>query len=170
MPTTHKLIAAQTLGSTAGSVTFSAIPSSYSDLKILFSARSTWDSSARDIVRVRLNGTSDTNHTARYIWGDGSGIIGGGYTFAAGGYIAAALSNANTFSNSEVYILNYTSTSQNKVISTHGVEENATATASNILAGSTWASTSVVTSVSLGLSVGSFVANSSFYLYGIARA
>lgn len=170
MPSTNTIIAKQKLSSSAGSVTFSSIPGTYTDLKLLVSARSDWSTSHNDIIRIRFNGGGDTNNATRYIWGDGSSISTGAYTYSSGGYCPAATATNNTFGSSEIYIGGYAGTAHAKPISISAAGENFASAASVIEAGARWNSTSAITSITLVLSVGSFVAGSSFYLYGITKA
>lgn len=170
MPFTNRIVAKQKLSSSASSVTFSSIPETYTDLRLIVSARSDWSTSARDIIRVRFNGGSDTNNTTRYIWGDGATITSGTYAYTFGGYCPAATSTIETFGSSEIYIAGYAGTTYAKPISVSAADENNTTTGANIEGGARWNSTSAITSITLVLSVGSFVAGSSFYLYGITRA
>jgi hypothetical protein len=68
MPTFTQIGTAQVVGSGgAASMSFSAIPATYTDLVIFVSARNTSSGAA---LRLCFNGTT-TNHTDRYIEGDG---------------------------------------------------------------------------------------------------
>jgi hypothetical protein len=81
----------------------------------------------------------------------------------------AASATANTFSNVEIYIPNYNS-STNKPASAIVAHENnnsAAYTSANALLRSV---TDAITSVSLVSASGNFVANSTFWLYGIKNS
>ena len=75
---------------------------------------------------------------------------------------------ANIFSNAELYIPSYT-VSQNKPLSSFQVTEN-DATAVMQVNANLWSSTSTISSVTLTTNAGNFIANSSFYLYGIKNS
>jgi hypothetical protein len=160
----------------ASSITFTSIPQSYTDLKIVVSARNDDSNSAGGLFYVGLNGVS-TNLSSRVLYGYGSGAGSLSSTAASAifGYTTSSGSTASTFGNAEIYIPNYTS-SNNKSISVDAVNENnATDGRQNLVAG-LWSSSSAITSVTLysarisdGAASGSFVQYSTFYLYGVAK-
>jgi citrate lyase synthetase len=77
---------------------------------------------------------------------------------------------ANTFSNGEIYIPNYT-VAQNRAISAFGVEENNATTAYTTASASLYRSTTAITSITLIYTGGNnHLAGSTFYLYGISNA
>ena len=73
MATTYQAIASQVLASTAASVTFSSIPGTYTDLKLVFSMRSN-ASNFFDYPYLAFNGDSSTNYSSLYLRGDGSTV------------------------------------------------------------------------------------------------
>ena len=76
MANTYTLIEAQTLGSSAASVTFSSIPATYTDLIIKASTRSARSGSSGDNVIIYLNGvTTDMSFT--YVEGSGAAASSG---------------------------------------------------------------------------------------------
>jgi hypothetical protein len=117
---------------------------------------------------VNFNGAS-TNNSTRILFGSGSSV--GSFTGSSptpyGAYVEPSNFTASTFSNTEVYIPNYTS-SNNKSYSIDSVtENNATGAYSNLTAG-LWSSSAAITSVVISPAAGNFVANSTFSLYGLA--
>jgi hypothetical protein len=171
MANTYELIQAQTLGSSAASVTFSSIPGTYTDLKVVLSARTdTDDGSSGQWGYVNFNGASTNNSTCiLFGTGSGAGSFAGSSPTPYGAYVEPSNFTASTFSNSEVYIPNYTS-SNNKSYSIDSVtENNATGAYSNLTAG-LWSSIAAITSVVFTPAGGNFVANSTFYLYGIKNS
>lgn len=171
MSTNMTLIEAKT--STASSVTFSAIPQTYTDLKLVISARDSSTGANWSRIKFAFNGTSSTtNWSGRELYGIGSGSASswnyGTSDSAAGGFATTADATTNTFGNTEIYIPNYTS-SNYKSISTDSVTEN---NATSALAGfeaSLWSNTAAITSIELTLSTGNFISGSTFYLYGISN-
>jgi hypothetical protein len=165
------LIEAKT--STSSSVTFSSIPQTYTDLKLVISARDSSTGANWSRIKFAFNGTSSTtNWSGRELYGTGSGS-GSSWNYgtsdsAAGGFATTADVTTNTFGNTEIYIPNYTS-SNYKSISTDSVTEN---NATSALAGfeaSLWSNTAAITSIELTLSTGNFISGSTFYLYGISN-
>jgi hypothetical protein len=168
MPANYVLLSEQTTNTTVASVTFSNIPQTgYSDLKIVVSARS---NAARDddYATIALNGVT-TNQAARVLFGTGSatGSVTGTPVSTP---ICAANNTANIFGNSEFYIPNYTSNTNKSFTQIGVLENNATWGVQNIGVGQ-WSPTTPVsiTSIVFTSTYGSFVANSSFSLYGIAN-
>jgi hypothetical protein len=168
---TYTLISSQVLSSSAASVTFSSIPSTYKDLVLRVSSRETAGSTTTTFF-VRYNGDSSTIYSDTVIYGQGSTGAGsyrnssGGSTGNELGLDPANTATSNTFGNTEIYIPNYTS-SNKKVSSGFNAAESNTASGTefNAAVASLYQGTSAITSITL---LGaSFAAGSSFYLYGI---
>jgi hypothetical protein len=168
---TYTLISSNVLSSTAASVTFSAIPATYTDLVIKTSARI-------DVAGVSANFTIDlingaTGFSNTWVLGTGSSVLSYASLVGSGPYageVNGATSTSNTFDNREIYIPSYL-ISQNKPFSVFSaMETNATAAYTAITAG-LWSNTAAITSITLGVeSTYNFVSGSSFYLYGISNA
>jgi hypothetical protein len=77
---------------------------------------------------------------------------------------------ASTFSNSEIYLPNYASSSINKEYSSSGVVENNATAANSVLTAGLWSSTAAITQIDLVGMGGDFVSGSTFYLYGINKS
>lgn len=172
MATTYELIASQTLGSSAASVTFSAIPGTYTDLLAVLSVRMDTNigpSNQFDTdLYLRPNG-STTNLSSRVLYGNGS-FVGSGSPSTIRGSITLPRATSNTFASNEFYIPNYAG-STNKSVSVTAVNEsnNANDVYAQLTAG-LWSSTAAITSLEFVPYTGSFVSGSSFYLYGITKA
>lgn len=148
----------------ASSVTFNNIPQSgYTDLLIKWSAR---DSSTNDYVALSVNGNSSA-FTQKTLFGTGSAASSFTTPVQYVGHLDNTNLTANTFTNSEIYIPNYTS-SNNKSYSADGAQENNGSGAQvNITAG-VWSNTAPITSITLSPSGANFVQYSTFSLYGLA--
>ena len=177
MANTMTLIEAKTLGSTTASVTFSSIPSTYTDLCLKISARNSQTGGSYNNIILSINGSpSGTSHNTKALYTIGTTVGSNGGTSAASAVIGAmplSDSTANTFSNVELYFPNYANTSTNKSFSSDAVTENNTAsngTIFNALIAGLWASTSAISSLYVGNESGSFLTNSTFYLYGIKNS
>ena len=152
----------------ASSVEFSGIPQTgYTDLVVKVSARGT-DSSVYAGIYVSFNGTA-YNSTGRFIEGDGSSASSATFSNGAISFIAGATATSNTFGSTELYIPNYTG-STNKSYSSDGVgENNATLALAQLNAG-LWSNTAAITSITLDAYLSNtFVQGSTFYLYGVAK-
>jgi hypothetical protein len=171
MPVTYQLISSNVLGAAAASVTFSAIPATYTDLVLRWSARLDTTSSEVDL---RFNSDSATNYSSTRIVGNGATASSSNVSsanilrfFESANY---STDTANTFNSMEIYIPSYTA-SQNKPFSSFvGTETNAT-TAYLVAQANLWRNTAAITSIVLDpISSANFVSGSSFYLYGIKNS
>ena len=167
---TYIKIASNTVGSGGvASVTFSSIPSTYTDLILYSSVRCT---AAEDSFYLRFNNDSATNYSFRRLLGDGSSASSSSATSQAqipNQFMAESGYTANTFSNNMAYIPNYAS-SNTKSVSLDSVNEtNATNPRMNIAAG-LWSGTAAITQVNLIPGAGNFAQYSTFTLYGISNA
>jgi len=157
----------QTMAGTGGSISFNNIPQTFTDLKLVGSARGT--NSALSITAVLyLNGDTSLG-SFTYLYGNGSATG----SSRASGYIdgviiPSATSTASTFGNFELYIPNYTSSNFKSIISDAVGENNATA-ADQGLRSILWRSTSAITQIGFNLGAGNFAANSTFTIYGITK-
>jgi hypothetical protein len=166
MPNNYVLLDRIELNATTASVTFDNIPQTgYTDLKIVISARDTSTSDAKgSYYTIAFNGGS--SYAGRYLQGNGSSANSGTLAQLAG-IADTSASTANTFCNDEIYIPNYRSTTA-KAYSVDSVTENNAAGAYATLVAGSW-SGAAVTTITFTPSVGSFVAGSTFSLYGLAQ-
>jgi hypothetical protein len=170
MANTYEIIASVTVGSGgAANIEFTSIPATYTDLVVLFSARTDRSGSYRDLIKLQPN-SSSADGSERHIINDGGTLESGSDSFIAAGVATASSSTANTFSNNIIYIPNYAS-SNYKSLSVDAVpEENGTQTYM-ILSAGLWSSSSAITSLKLVPNIGpNFVQYSTAYLYGISNA
>jgi hypothetical protein len=149
MPLQLYKIASTDLTATASSVTFSSIPQGYTDLKLVISARAT---SNTYTAYTRFNGNSSGVYSYKRLGGYGSGSPFNGSSTNDIGVTAVVNSStytANTFSNCEIYIPNYSNTSYNKSITMDGVTENNATGAEIAIEAGLFPSTSAITSISI---------------------
>ncbi len=167
MPSSRRLIASQTLSSSAASVTFSSIPSGYRDLVLKCSAQMA-SGGASDNLLVQFNSSGGTAYSATYVQGTGSAAFSGRNSSTSTIRLYNGISQYN-WANIELYIPSYTA-SQNKPVSGFTVTEQNLATDCYVVADAgLWRDTSAITSITL--STGSnLVSGSSFYLYGLLEA
>ena len=174
MATTYTLISSNVLTGSAASVTFSSIPSTYTDLVLKVSARSTRVANSNNLD-LRINADSSALYSYTYIYGSGSSAASSRSSADTSVFVStmnAANSTSNTFTSAEIYIPSYT-VSQNKPFGSFGAFENNSATVNEIDANAhLYRSTSAITSLTLYSGLGSFNfdTGSSFYLYGIKNS
>ena len=109
MAATYSPIATYTVsGSAVASYTFSSIPSTYTDLVLRISARTSVTGQTFDNIEIQFNNDSATNYSYIRLRGSGSAASSsiGSNTSAINAFAASnsADSTANTFSNWELYI------------------------------------------------------------------
>jgi hypothetical protein len=148
------------LNASAASIVFDNIPQSgYTDLKVVASVAT---GTQNDLV-MQFNGVT-TGYTWRLL--EGNGASAASYNGSTG-RVGLVTQSTTIFSNAEVYIPNYRGSS-NKSYSADAVSEaNATTAYADLTAG-LWSNTAAITSINLSCA-GSFVANSTFSLYGLAQ-
>jgi hypothetical protein len=173
MPNFLTPIASQVLTTTAASVTFSAIPGTFTDLMLKMSARESINGldisvevnadSATNYSRMVLGTTNNTPYSQRFANQAYAYIIG---------QVNSSVATANTFSNSELYIANYSATGA-KQLSSFGVTESNVAsgdyTTTQTVVANLYRGTAAITIVKISASA-NFVAGSRFDLYGILKA
>lgn len=175
MPATYTLISSNVLSSAAASVTFSSIPSTYTDLVLRGSARTSDTGTYLNYVSFTFNGNTSSLYGATRLIGNSSTVTtdrdASATSFDMNGLSPTALTTSNTFSSFELYIPSYAA-SQNKPFGAFGVAENNSSTAdqSRIQADAgLFRSTTAISSITLTSGV-NFVSGSSFYLYGIKNS
>jgi hypothetical protein len=162
-------------GTASGSNTidFTSIPQTYTHLQLRISARSTWTGGNQSNIYVGINGnTTTTNYAAHTLYGDGASGLSQGFTSSSGigyyvGYWALPTANAtaNIFGSVILDILDYTSTTKNKVGKfIYGNDRNGTGVVG--LGSSMFMQTDAVTSLTIGADI-LLTAGSTADLYGI---
>lgn len=172
MANTYIAIATVTSTGTSGTIDFTNIPQTYTDLILLVSGRTTWTTDNNDQIRIYLNGNT-SNYAHKLLLGTGSVTDGDGSTSAPGvnGQTETGAMTGNTFSNDCIYISNYTSSSNYKIVShEHLTENNATLNYST-LGATVWSNSSAVTSISISTFRGyNWAQYSTATLYGIKNS
>ncbi len=178
MANTFTLISSSTVGSGgASSITFSSIPSTYTDLCLKISARAT-GSFSQGFMILRINGTTPGNVVNRYLTGDGSNAATSSTISNSDGSAAqsqGATSTSLTFSNGEWYIPNYAGSTIKNVSSDSAAETNGTNIKMSLIATGSPATTAI-SSLSIVIgddgngSLSNFAQYSTAYLYGIKNS
>ena len=158
----------------ASTITFNNIPQTFTDLKLVLSARSSYTPSpATNGVDFFLYLNSDnagTSYSYNRIYGNGSGA--GADRQSNQPYISFALltgsgATANTFGSADFYLPNYTSANF-KSWETETVGENNNSIGWDSLYAGLWRSTSAITSLTILPTTG-MVQYSTATLYGVLR-
>jgi hypothetical protein len=151
----------------AATMAFTSIPSTYTDLMLLYSARAAEPTGTFYEVSVTLN-SSTSGFSAKQLYGDGSTAASSSPTTRQVGLIGNVTTTTSTFNNNMIYFPNYAE-STNKNYSVDAVtENNATTAYSNIVAG-LWSNTAAINSISISVTSNNFVQYSTATLYGIKK-
>jgi hypothetical protein len=158
---TYEAIATQTLGSAAASVTFSSIPSTYTDL-VLVAAGSMTTGGATGLS-LQFNGDTGLNYSKTEVLGDGSTATSS--RSSGFGSMNIGLIDSTAQCNSIFQIMNYANTTTYKTALARGNNASGYVRAGVGL----WSSTAAITSVTV-LPPYNFATGSTFSLYGIKSA
>jgi len=172
---TMTLIASNTVGSGgASSIDFTSIPSTYTDLIIKVSARTT-RSLFYDNLTMTFNNISSGYQTLRLTDNQSSGTSSDnltGLSYFYVGEIDGGNATSNTFSNIEIYVPNYTSNNL-KSVSDDNVMENNSSQVYIGLHAHLWnySGNPAINRITFASDSGSsFVQYSTFTLYGISNS
>jgi hypothetical protein len=145
-----------TVGTAASTVTFSSIPSTYTDLVVVFSGIGT----TTDFFSIRFNGDTGSNYALTDLYGNGSAAFSSRQTSQT----KISRNECVNQSNAIINISNYSSTA---VYKTTLSRSNSASDGTFAVAG-LWRSTAAINSISLIHDGSSFATGSTFSLYGIA--
>lgn len=178
MPNTLTLISAITVGAGgASNIEFTSIPSTYTDLVIHYSLRSTLSGGPFyfDDCALRVNGDTGSNYLvslARVRQGSTASFNSSTNTMIPLYEATAADATANVFGIGTAYFHNYAGSTQ-KTIAIQGTsEQNNSGNEYQMgLISGRWNNTSAITTIRLYSQNGAnFVQHSSAYLYGIVKS
>jgi hypothetical protein len=161
------LIQKQALVAPAATVTFSAIPQTYTNLLLVSSG--TNDTGATQNLSIEFNGdTTQADYSYSYAITN-NGTLVGGFSYSAAGVLTGISTNSGG-SNSRATITNYSSTTVNKVVESTFmcININPNTSAISGTAGGVWNSNAAITSIVAALASGNFAAGTVFSLYGLA--
>lgn len=161
MPATYEPIATTTLGGAAGTITFSTIPATYTDLVIVL----TGTQSSEDTIGIRFNSDTGANYSATRVSGNGSAASSTRWTNTTSAYFAVRYTTEN---NAIIQIQNYSNTTTNKTFLSRA---NNAGNIVNAWVG-LWRNTAAINSLSLASFNGStnFDSGTTATLYGIKAA
>jgi hypothetical protein len=165
MPATYEPIATTTLGSAASTITFSSIPATYTDLKVVI----TGTSSASEYVAVQFNGDTGTNYSRTALFGDGSAVTSNQTT--SGNYVRddALFTNNTNVAMTSFDVFSYAGSTNKTLLMQGSGDKNGSGVVSRIVG--LWRNTSAITSIKLyGAFGANFNTGTTATLYGIKNA
>jgi hypothetical protein len=159
---TYVAIAEQTLGSVATSVTFSSIPSTYTDLVIVYDGTT----ASNAYPSIRFNGDTGTNYSATVIRGNGSAAGSTRFSSANEMDIAMGSPLSTSQNNIIIQVMNYSNTTTYKTV----LARTNNASVETGAGVGLWRSTSAINSITIKTNSPNFAIGSTFSLYGIKAA
>ena len=166
MPATFEPIATTTLGSAASSITFSSIPSMYTDLRIIYCPLS----SAGNYPVMQFNNDTASNYSYTNLRGNGS-TVGSGSTSSATRIFINVLDEVRTTPQLNIIdIFSYSNTSVNKTcLISNNQDRNGLGNVGRTVG--LWRSTAAILSIKLFMQLDElFDAGTTATLYGIKAA
>jgi hypothetical protein len=153
---TYDKIAAHTIPTATSSYTFTSIPSTYTDLVLIFNGTSSISTTGT----LQFNSDTATNYSNTYVFGNGTSVASGRSDNQTATY---QFYPSTTISTAIINIMNYSNTTTNKTVITRVANTSSYALANVGL----WRSTSAITSIAVLTTGGTFSVGSTFTLYGI---
>jgi hypothetical protein len=166
----YKLITTTSVTSgTAANITFSSIPTTYTDLKILLTARGNNAGTNVDLTTEFNNDPSSNSlYTQRYMFGrGGTAPSAGTQSYGQSAIMPGGTWAANYFSNTYIYIPNYNSSSTHKMFWALDASTQDSSSQFTWYSVNKWASNNAITSIKLFPLTGSFVTGTTASIYGI---
>jgi len=163
MPTTYEPIATTTLGSAAANITFSSIPATYTDLRVVLTNPA---GVATYYLQMRLNSDTGTNYSRTQLYGEGTGAISGRGTnnnFALLGYLTTTQPTFQT-----IDIFSYADSTNKTWLVTSNQDANGSGEVWRIVG--LWRNTAAITSIQISRQTGNLDTGTTATLYGIKAA
>jgi hypothetical protein len=165
MAVTYEPIATQTLASSAANITFSSIPATYTDLKLIVVGATTTQADAL----IRFNGDTATNYSYTRLSGNGTSPISSRSITQSAINITAAVSwNTTTPQFFEINIPSYAGSTNKTILSI--ASQDANGSGATELSFGLWRSTAAINSVALLVLTNAIAAGATATLYGIKAA
>jgi len=166
MPATYEPIATTTLNSATASITFSSIPATYTDLRLVLIGSNNANAAS---WRLEYNGSSGTNYSNTFVGGNGSTAESGFNTNLGYFQITAVSAPTTSICMATVDIFSYAGSTNKTALCQFSNDRNgAGATAANV---GLWRNTSAITSIKwYAANSENFASGTTATLYGILKA
>jgi hypothetical protein len=162
MAVTYEPIATTTLSSAASSITFSSIPSTYTDLKVILVGNSSVDVTAQ----IQFNSDTATNYSRTRLYGNGTSALSAASTNQTAGSVSAIYAAQKGVIQIDVF--SYAGSTYKTYLSSGANDQNGSGIVENIVG--LWRSTSAINTVTLKVSSGDFATGTIATIYGIKAA
>lgn len=165
MPVTYENIATATGNGSSGTITFSSIATSWTDLRVILSGTTT----AGSVLGMRFNGDSGNNYAQTYMSANGSTASASRENNQNRNYlhslVGVSTSITNTFT---IDVMSYLAAVNKTILITASLDFNGSGAVEREVAN--WRSTSAINSISIITGAGAFSTNFTATLYGIKNA
>jgi len=168
MAKTYEPIATQTLGSAAASVTFSSIPSTYTDLVLVIAG--TVSVNGESIV-AQYNGDTATNYSYTFLYGNGTSALSSRQSTKTAVGVSWNVGFSSTEQcNATMQIQNYSNATTYKTSLTRGNNTSGSSLPGTEASVGLWRSTAAITSLLIKPGSGNLSTGFTLTLYGIKAA
>jgi hypothetical protein len=164
MPSTYEPIATATVAVATGSITFSSIPATYTDLRLVLTLSSTSGATSR----FRFNGDTAANYSQTILQGDGTTAGTGRFTSNTFSYISNTTTSITSPFFAALDIFSYAGSTFKTTLNSLSNDNNGSGSVEQYV--SLWRSTSAITSIEVYRSSTLFSIGSTATLYGIKNA
>lgn len=161
MATTYEPIATSTVAVAAASITFSSIPATYTDLKLVVSGGTTLGGYAY----LQFNSDTGSNYSTTRLDGDGAGAASARTTSATFIRTSSALTTTANLTNIDIF--SYAGSTFKTTLSNTAADDNGSGRVTPVVG--LWRSTSAITSL-VFTSTNTFATGTTATLYGIKNA
>lgn len=163
MTATYSQIATTTLGSDSATITFSGLPSTYTDLVVILTAGQS--AALNDAFQVRVNGDSGTNYSDTMMFGNGSTASSGRQSSVDSYRDFGDLGGTAITSQFIFNFMNYANTTTNKTILTRFSSVQKGRVMANV---GLWRSTAAISSITFSFTGSDqFKSGTTASVYGI---
>jgi hypothetical protein len=164
MATTYEKIATSTLGSAAASITFSSIPSTYTDLSVILTTRG----ASGSVLRLRFNSDTGTNYSRTNLIGNGTTASSTRSTTSNNISIGFGITTSGIWGLYTINIFSYAGSTYKTCLVTASEDENGSGSVTSRVG--LWQNTAAITTIDLSATSGTLDAGTTATLYGILKA
>jgi hypothetical protein len=165
MPATYEPIASTTLSGTSATISFTSIPGTYTDLRLILVAKFNADNRE---VRMTFNSDTGSNYSRTFIQADGSSASSFRSSNRTNLDIISNGGSSAQFSLTTIDIFSYAGSTNKTCLYRGSLDQNGSGTV-NACVG-LWRSTSAITSITMTTSSDLLVAGTTATLFGIKSA
>jgi len=166
MPATYEPIATTTLGSAASSITFSSIPATYTDLRVVIVGQL----SGNGYYAFRFNSVSTNTYSGTFLIGNGSAASSARIGAYSSGYLHySGFIPTTQWTMATLDVMNYAGSTNKTCLTDYSGDINGSG--SKELGVNLWANTAAINSIIIRTDgAGQYIAGTTATLYGIKNA